>query len=82
MIVRWYMALSEFRAAYPLLLLNLNQGRQPHAQGRGHFQPWNNERHGRIQQPTVIQDNNQACVYASKAKHLTRNLRHLELAQL
>ena len=49
MIVRWYMAVSEFRAAYPLLLLNLNQGRQPHAQGRGHIQPWNNERHGRIQ---------------------------------
>ena len=25
---------------------------------------------------------NQACVYASEAKHMTRNLRHLELAQL
>ena len=35
-----------------------------------------------VQQPTVIQEDNQACVYASEAKHMTRNLRHLELAQL
>ena len=37
---------------------------------------------GWIQQPTIIQEDNQACVYASEAKHITRNLRHLELAQL
>ena len=37
---------------------------------------------GWIQQPTIIQEDNQACVYASEAKHMTRNLRHLELAQL
>ena len=33
---------------------------------------------GWIQQPTIIQEDNQACVYASEAKHMTRNLRHLE----
>ena len=27
-------------------------------------------------------EDNQACMYASEAKHMTRNLRHLELAQL
>ena len=37
---------------------------------------------GWIQQPTIIQEDNQACVYASEAKHMTRNLRHLELAHL
>ena len=37
---------------------------------------------GWIQQRTVIQDNNQTCVYASEAKQMTRNLRHLKLAQL
>ena len=37
---------------------------------------------GWIQKPTIIQEDNQACVYASEAKHMTRNLRHLELAQL
>ena len=37
---------------------------------------------GWIQQPTVFQKDNQVCVYASEAKHMTRNLRHLELAQL
>ena len=37
---------------------------------------------GWIQQPTVIQEDNQACVYASEAKYMTRNLHHLELAQL
>ena len=30
----------------------------------------------------VIEENNQTCVYASKAKHMIRNLRHLDLAQL
>ena len=35
---------------------------------------------GWIQQPTIIQEDNQACVYALEAKHMTRNLRHLELA--
>ena len=37
---------------------------------------------GWIQQPTIIQEDNQACVDALKAKHMTRNLLHLELAQL
>ena len=37
---------------------------------------------GWIQQPTIIQEDNQTCVYASEAKHMTRNLRHLVLAQL
>ena len=34
------------------------------------------------QGPTVIEEDNQACVYASEAKHMSRNLRHLDLAQL
>ena len=34
------------------------------------------------QEPTIIEEDNQACVYASEAKHMTRNLRHLDLAQL
>ena len=34
------------------------------------------------QGPTVIEEDNKACVYASEAKHMTRNLRHLDLAQL
>ena len=34
------------------------------------------------QGPTIIEEDNQACVYASEAKHMTRNLRHLDLAQL
>ena len=34
------------------------------------------------QGPTVIEEDNQACVYASEAKHMTRNLRHLDLAQI
>ena len=37
---------------------------------------------GWVQQPTVLQEDNQACVYASEAKHMAKNLRHLELAQL
>ena len=32
--------------------------------------------------PTVMVEDSQACVYASEAKHMTRNLRHLDLAQL
>ena len=34
------------------------------------------------QEPTIIEEDNQACVYASEAKHITRNLRHFDLAQL
>ena len=37
---------------------------------------------GWIQQPTVVQEDNQACIYASEAKRMTRKFRHLELAQL
>ena len=37
---------------------------------------------GRKQEPTMIAEDNQACLYASEAKHMTRNLRHLDLAQL
>ena len=37
---------------------------------------------GWIQEPTKIEEVNQACVYASESKHMTRNLRHLDLAQL
>ena len=32
------------------------------------------------QGPTIIEEDNQACVYASEAKHMTRNLHHLDLA--
>ena len=32
------------------------------------------------QDPTVIEEDNQACVYYSKTTHMTRNLRHLSLA--
>lgn len=31
------------------------------------------------QEPTVIEEDNQACVYYSKTTHMTRNLRHLSL---
>ena len=34
------------------------------------------------QGPTVIEEDNQAGVYASEVKHMTRNLRHLNLGQL
>ena len=34
------------------------------------------------QEPTIIEEDNQACVYAFEAKHMTRSLRHLDLAQL
>ena len=37
---------------------------------------------GWTQEPTKIEEDNQACVYASESKHMTRNLRHLDLAQL
>ena len=37
---------------------------------------------GWTQEPTVIEEDDQACVYASEAKHMTRNLRHLDLAEL
>ena len=37
---------------------------------------------GSKQGPTVIERDNQACTYISKAKHMTRNLRHLHLAKL
>jgi hypothetical protein len=33
------------------------------------------------QDPTVIEEDNQACVYYSKTTHMTRNLRHLSLAE-
>ena len=34
------------------------------------------------QEPTIIEEDNQACVFASEAKHMTRNQRHLDLAEL
>ena len=33
------------------------------------------------QDPTIIEEDNQACVYYSKNTHMTRNLRHLSLAE-
>ena len=33
------------------------------------------------QDPTIIEENNHACVYYSKTTHMTRNLRHLSLAE-
>ena len=33
------------------------------------------------QDPTIIEEDNQACVYYSKTTHMTRNLRHLSLAE-
>jgi hypothetical protein len=36
---------------------------------------------GWTQEPTVIEEDNSACVAASKVTHLTRNLRHLDLAE-
>ena len=33
------------------------------------------------QGPTIIEEDNQACVYYSKTTHMTRNLRHLSLAE-
>jgi hypothetical protein len=36
---------------------------------------------GWLQEPTVIEEDNSACVAASKVTHLTRNLRHLDLQE-
>ena len=36
---------------------------------------------GWIQQPTVIEEDNSACVASSEVTHITRGLRHLDLAQ-
>ena len=36
---------------------------------------------GWTQGPTHIEEDNQACVYHSKATHTTRNLRHLDLSE-
>ena len=33
------------------------------------------------QDPTIIEEDNQACVYYSKTTHMTRNLRHLSLTE-
>ena len=34
------------------------------------------------QDATVIEEDNQACVYASEIPHMTRRMRHLDLAEL
>ena len=34
------------------------------------------------QEPTKIEEDNQACVYHSKTTHMTRNLRHLDLCEM
>ena len=31
---------------------------------------------------TIIEEDNQACVYASEIPHMTREMRHLDLAEL
>ena len=36
---------------------------------------------GWVQGPTSIEEDNQACIYDSKAAHMTRNLRHLDLTE-
>ena len=36
---------------------------------------------GWVQGPTPIEEDNQACIYHSKATHMTRNLRHLDLTE-
>ena len=38
-------------------------------------------RMGWKQEPTVIEEDNSACVFASKALHFTKNLRHLDLSE-
>jgi hypothetical protein len=38
-------------------------------------------RMGWIQDPTVIEEDNSACVFASQSLHFTRNLRHLDLTE-
>ena len=37
---------------------------------------------GWTQEPTEFEEDNQAYIYDSKSKHMTRNLRHLDPAQL
>ena len=59
-----------------------DQSCQPHLEVQGHLQSWHLKVIGWKQGPTIIEEDNQACVYASEAKHMTRNLRHLDLAQL
>ena len=34
------------------------------------------------QDPTIIEEDNQACVYASQVPHLTRGMNHLDLAEM
>ena len=34
------------------------------------------------QDATIIEEDNQACVYASEIPHMTRGMRHLDLAEL
>ena len=34
------------------------------------------------QDGTIIEEDNQACVYASEIPHLTRGMRHLDLAEM
>ena len=34
------------------------------------------------QDPTIIEEDNQACVYASQVPHLTRGMKHLDLAEM
>ena len=34
------------------------------------------------QDATIIEENNQACVYTSEIPHMTRGMRHLDLAEL
>ena len=36
---------------------------------------------GWVQGPTSIEEDNQACIYHSKAAHMTRNLKHLDLTE-
>ena len=36
---------------------------------------------GWVQGPNSIEEDNQACIYHSKAAHMTRNLRHLDLTE-
>ena len=37
---------------------------------------------GFSQDATIIDEDNQACVYASEISHLTRGMRHLDLAEI
>ena len=37
---------------------------------------------GFTQEQTPIEEDNQACVYASNHEHMTRNLRHLDLSEM